>query len=950
MQQGGTALPANEHVLRIIWPFLPVVLALALFCLASVDMLSAARGFVAGESLWSKGQKDAVMHLLRYADARDPADFDAYRVAIAVPLGDRQARLELEKRPDFNRQVAVEGLLIGGNHHDDIPGMIRLYRYFRNVTEIDRAIAVWAAADVDIAHLTVVANHLRECVGTPAEPACLPPLQREIAELDARLGPMAMAFSAALGQASRRVRGVLLSGTVLLTILLLGCASWLSMRTQRKERQLRAALAKSEQRLQLAVAGSNDGLWDWHPHHGELYFSPRCAEMLGFGADELPHARETLLALMHPADVAEFDRQLARHVREGTPYDVEIRLRRKPGGYLWVRARGRMVRSPVGKAVRMAGSLSDISDRKRFEAQLFAEKERAQVTLRAIGEAVVTTDVWGRIDSMNPAAERLTGWSEAEAAGCFLAQVCPLLDESTSMPVTDLVPRALEDCWPSQSVMLLAGRAEEGPVVVKPSVALMRDKGGHAIGVVLVLHDVSMERAHAAQLAHEASHDALTGLVNRVEFERRVAAAIARVRQEGAAHTLMYLDLDQFKVVNDTCGHAAGDELIRQMAAVMRQQLRKGDTLARLGGDEFGVLLEHCEAGDGERVAEALRRAIATFRYAHRQRIFSLGVSIGLVRIDAGTGKVEEALSAADAACYMAKEGGRNRVQVYLPNDSVVRARHGEMEWVSRVHAALSAGRFCLYAQDIVPLQASEPGTAGSAGGAGRHIELLLRLVDEQGQLVPPMAFVPACERYNLMPMIDRWVVETAFAALARMHAEQPGEIGMCSINMSGASLADAHFPGFVRQQAVRHDIALSGICFEITETAAINNLAQAAAFIEQLQGMGCVFALDDFGAGMSSFAYLKHLPAAYLKIDGSFVREMLDDPVNAVMVEVIQRIGHAMGKKTIAEFVESEAMRERLRALGVDYAQGQLIGAPAPFARGNAVVVDGAERFAVTL
>lgn len=225
MQQGGTALPANEHVLRIIWPFLPVVLALALFCLASVDMLSAARGFVAGESLWSKGQKDAVMHLLRYADARDPADFDAYRAAIAVPLGDRQARLELEKRPDFNRQVAVEGLLIGGNHHDDIPGMIRLYRYFRNVTEIDRAIAVWAAADVDIAHLTVVANHLRECVGTPAEPACLPPLQREIAELDARLGPMAMAFSAALGQASRRVRGVLLSGTVLLTILLLGCAS-----------------------------------------------------------------------------------------------------------------------------------------------------------------------------------------------------------------------------------------------------------------------------------------------------------------------------------------------------------------------------------------------------------------------------------------------------------------------------------------------------------------------------------------------------------------------------------------------------------------------------------------------------------------------------------------------------------------------------------------------------
>lgn len=944
MQQAGGALPANEHVLRIIWPFVPVVMTLALFCIASVDVLSSARAFVAGESLWTKGQKDAVMHLLRYAENRQESEYHAYQLAIAGPLGDRQARLELERRPDFDRDRAVEGLIIGGNHPDDIPGMIRLYRYFRDVAEIDEAIAVWTAADAEIQNLSVVAQRLRERVkDLGCDDACLAPLQREITELDAQLTPMEAAFSYSLGKASRRVSGLLLIGTVAMTALLLLCASLLSRRIMRKERQLRAALASSEERLQLAVAGSSDGLWDWHPHRGELYFSARCAEMLGYAENELPHARETLLALMHPSDMADFDRQLSRHVRENSPYDVELRLRKKAGGYLWVRARGRMVRSAVGKAVRMAGSLSDISDRKRSEAQLFAEKERAQVTLQAIGDAVVTTDVWGRIQSLNPVAERLTGWSDAEAAGCFLAQVCPLQDEATRALVSDLVPRALEDRWPIQSVMLLSRRTGGGLVAVKPSVALIRDKGGHAIGVVLVLHDVSMERAHAAQLAHEASHDALTGLVNRVEFERRLATAITRARQEACTHTLMYLDLDQFKVVNDTCGHAAGDELIRQVAEVMRQQLRKGDTLARLGGDEFGVLLEHCAAADGERVAEALRRAIATFRYAHRQRTFTLGVSIGLVNLDQSTGKLEEALSAADAACYMAKEGGRNRVQVYHTNDSVVRARHGEMEWVSRIHAALAAGRFCLYSQDIVALNPA-------AWPAGRHVELLLRLIDERGQLVPPMAFVPACERYNLMPMIDRWVVETAFAALGRVHVGRPGDIAMCSINLSGASLADDHFPEFVRRQAERHDIALSGICFEITETAAINNLAQAAAFIQQLQALGCAFALDDFGAGMSSFTYLKHLPAAYLKIDGSFVRDMLEDPVNAVMVEVIQRIGHAMGKKTIAEFVTCDAMRARLQEMGVDLAQGALFGGPVPFARGTGLSVAGSERFAVTL
>lgn len=667
-QAGGGSLPANEHVLRAVWPFVPVVLALVLFCIASVDLLSAARSFVAGESLWTKGQKAAVLHLLRYAESRDAADFDAYLAGIAVPQGDHQARLELEK-PNYDRTRAVQGLLTGGNHPDDVPGMIRLFRYFRHVSEIDEAIAIWAAADVEIARLDAMARRLRDRVSAPhgCDAACVAPLQRDIADVDTLLTPMEEAFSNALSKASRRVRALLMWCSAGLATLLLGCAIWTSTRVLRRQRLLRQALAVSEERLQLAVAGSTDGLWDWHPHRGELYFSPRCAEMLGYGPHELPHARETLLALLHPADVAEFDRRLVSHVRQGMPYDVELRLRRKDGGYLWVRARGLMVRSAIGKATRMAGSLSDISDRKRSETQLFAEKERAQVTLQAIGDAVITTDVWGRIESLNPVAESMTGWTDADAGGCVLPEVCRLYDEATREPVSDLVPRALAGSLPGQMVMLLERRAsvdQGSTLAVKLSVALIRDKGGQAIGVVVVLHDVSLERAHAAQLAYEASHDPLTGLVNRPEFERRLGAAIARAQHEGCQHTLMYLDLDQFKAVNDTCGHAAGDELICQIADIMRHQLRRSDTLARLGGDEFAVLLEYCAASDGERVAEGLRSAIAAYRYRCREHEFSIGVSIGLVRLDERTARREDAIDAADLACYQAKREGRNRVQV----------------------------------------------------------------------------------------------------------------------------------------------------------------------------------------------------------------------------------------------------------------------------------------------
>jgi diguanylate cyclase (GGDEF)-like protein len=388
----------------------------------------------------------------------------------------------------------------------------------------------------------------------------------------------------------------------------------------------------------------------------------------------------------------------------------------------------------------------------------------------------------------------------------------------------------------------------------------------------------------------------------------------------------MYLDLDQFKVVNDTCGHEAGDRLMRQMSALLTPCLREGDTLARLGGDEFGVLLENCPPEAALKVADKLRQTVTDFHFAWDQLRFNIGVSIGLVNVEDGLFTIAEVLRAADAACYMAKEKGGNRVTVYHADDNELTTRQGEMQWIGRLQKALDEDRFLLYAQDIVPVS--------GASRQGRHCELLVRMVDERGELVPPRSFIPAAERYNLMPAIDRWVVRTALATLSRARAyNDPHQFELCAINLSGASIGDERFLDFVQDQLRIFDVPRECICFEITETAAIHNLDKAQRFIEKFRAVGCRFALDDFGAGMSSFAYLKHLPVDFLKIDGGFVKDMADDPIDRAMVEAINSVGHVMGKQTIAEFVNSERVMAALRDIGVDYAQGYGIAKPQPFA-----------------
>lgn len=457
---------------------------------------------------------------------------------------------------------------------------------------------------------------------------------------------------------------------------------------------------------------------------------------------------------------------------------------------------------------------------------------------------------------------------------------------------------------------------------------LVLEQGINSMAAALKMsHEHLQERIDEAtsRLSYQASHDALTGLPNRREFEVRMERALKGARDLNEVHTLCYLDLDQFKIVNDTSGHVAGDELLRQLATLLQARLRDRDTLARLGGDEFGVLLQNCSLQQAQPIAELLRQLVKDFRFVWHDKSFAIGVSIGLVPITAESDGLSSLLSYADAACYAAKDRGRNRVHVYQAEDADLVRRQGEMQWVTLITRALEENRLRLFVQPILPLH---PHTE-----ADTHYEMLLRMLDDDGELVLPMAFIPAAERYSLMPSIDRWVIGAVFTAFPALFPHALDGKSICTINLSGHSLCDEKFLDFIERQFVINQIPYAAICFEITETAAITNLTEAIRFIHALKAKGCKFSLDDFGSGLSSFTYLKNLPVDYLKIDGAFVKDMEIDPMDRAMVESINHIGHVLGLKTIAEYVESEMILEHLKQIGVDYVQGNWLIEPLPLA-----------------
>ena len=439
--------------------------------------------------------------------------------------------------------------------------------------------------------------------------------------------------------------------------------------------------------------------------------------------------------------------------------------------------------------------------------------------------------------------------------------------------------------------------------------------------LLFVCEDITEQKKLSEKLSFQASHDALTGLVNRREFEHRINNAISSVKQEQTEHALFFLDLDQFKVINDTCGHLAGDHLLKELASVINPLIRQGDTLARIGGDEFGVLLENCALNQASNVAEQIRQKINDFKFIWDNKELGVGVSIGVVPIDENTSSITVVMSDADAACYIAKEAGRNKIHIYQHGDEEIASRHGEMTWVTRLQDALSNDRFTLMAQEIASNK--EPGTESL------HIELLLRMLDDDGSIISPDQFLPAAERYNLSPDIDRWVIRTAFSWLNN-HPQTLQRLGLCSINLSGNTLSDERFSEFLLQQFKTHDIPSHKICFEITETSAISNLEVALRFFHSFSNdLNCKFSLDDFGTGHSSFAYLKNMPVDFIKIDGQFVRDITNDPIDMAMVRSINEIAQIMGKKTIAEFVENEQTLKQLKLIGIDFVQGYHIARP---------------------
>ena len=676
------------------------------------------------------------------------------------------------------------------------------------------------------------------------------------------------------------------------------------------------ALRASEAKFRGLFEGVIEGVYQ-STRDGRLVSVNRAfVEMLGYDSAEEMYAMPSSVMLYWSApDRADFVRRVDS---AGEVRSMEVTLRRRDGTQVVALENARGVRDGAGRIVGYEGTVSDITERKRAEQAIFAEKDRAQVTLQSIGDAVITTDAGGRIDYLNPVAERLTGWSLDEARGCAIGDVLQLIDESTRKPVAYSLDRVLlagEVAVPSDRNVLVNRRGEE--LAIQETTSPIRNREGVAVGAVIVFDDVTKERRLKRALSYQASHDALTGLINRREFDARLEGAVSAAQRGDGEYVLLYVDLDQFKVVNDTCGHSAGDRLLRDITSLLQTRVRTSDTIARLGGDEFGLLLERCSLEQAERVADSIRQAIHGYRFLWGANSMSVGASIGVVRIARETSSAAAVLSAADIACYAAKDGGRNRVQVYERGHGT--NRHREMQWVGRIARAVEEGRLELHAQRIF-------GISGTTGG-NFFFELMVRLREEDGTLVSPDEFIPAAERYNVMSMVDRWVVDRAIELLENC-VRQGKRVPLLAVNLSGTSINDEDFLEFVLTRINNENVARA-LCFEITETAAVSSLAKATFFMRELKARGCRFALDDFGSGVSSFVYLKTLPVDFLKIDGQFAARVATDPVDRSMVEAIAKIGRAMRVATIAEKVETEDVLAVLKEIGVDYIQGFHLAEP---------------------
>jgi diguanylate cyclase (GGDEF)-like protein/PAS domain S-box-containing protein len=682
------------------------------------------------------------------------------------------------------------------------------------------------------------------------------------------------------------------------------------------------ALQVAQERAALAMDSGKIGIWDWDLTTGEKTWSKLMFQLYGMAPDQPTPEIAAWLARLHDDDRERAAQALREAIAGLRPYDIAFRVVWDDGSVHHLRAAGTVKLDEAGNATRMTGANWDVTESHELTEKLAHQHELLRVTLQSIGDGVITTDAAGLTAWMNPVAERMTGWTTAQAQGRPLDEVLHIVNEETREPALSPVEVCLAEgrlvALASQTILISRDGEEYS---IEDSASPIRSEAGEVLGVVLVFHDVTAQRRLSGEMAFRATHDSLTGLLNRAEFEVRLRHTLHTSQTDRKQSVMLFIDLDQFKLVNDTCGHEAGDQLLRQIARLLSELVRGSDAVARLGGDEFAVLLDRCTVEQGLKLAQKVCERMEEFRFIHQAQRFQVGASIGLVPVDERWPEIAGIMQAADASCYAAKEGGRNRVHQWSDTDKAMNARHGEMKWASRLAQALDEDRFVLFAQRIQALQTTPPGI---------HAEVLLRKVNLDKTLSPPGAFLPAAERFHMITRIDRWVLDHAIAWMAAVPALEA--IGMLSVNVSGQSVGDAAFQLWAISRLEQAGPRICHrLCLEITETAVVTSLADAAHFIEQVRAIGVRVALDDFGAGASSFGYLKSLPVDFLKIDGQFVRDLIADPLDQAAVRSFTDVAAVAGLRTIAEFVDNQPVMDKLRAMGVDYAQGYLVHKPAP-------------------